>query len=1766
MGSMTNIDEHREFLEYFKAHVDPNDQLPVRVPGYHLLESEIDGEVINWVLQYLLQMRCTQSLLAPIVNEVVQKTRKSYLKIPKQCGLDGYAYNPLKLIAIVISHTNGICERLLDNAELNEILAKSSASVLMQTPRHCVKAIKNTRRKMEDRHVCIGDFNGMFAVRNHEPTSFYGVFDGHGGQDAAFFTAAHLCYNIAKSSKYPHNIEGAIKEAFLKTDVAFIDKSDKHALNCGTTALACIYRAIEKRLFVGWVGDSQALLVCEGKVCQIVSPHVPSVESECSRIEKLGGVVLNWNGTYRVNGQLAVSRAIGDAPLKPYITGEPDVSTISLEGKEDFLIIASDGLWESLSEDFIALFVYRMIADNPECADSIAENLVERARKGTSDNITVVVVFFKDPHLIAKSSWLNKMEAAYDKNNTNSAFDNELISSPTIAKNSYNESNSVHISDKSTDVVDHHQRFVDDFGPETDVDTMDDSNVVKSPLEHHTNDSLNEYNLSNGVKPFSLENKIIQQLSEQNLDFSSDSNPFKNDSLDLIGGDHVLLDQTIAKVPSPSGVVDNKIIDALESLAVSKDSSEKNELESEKQINDLLDTRQKSPEILDFTEKIDNIHEKSIFDFNSAAEVDDAFIQHSENTLNRTIEQDATFIEKVDTTLLTDTACVEESVGEDTEEEEDEWNYIKGGDKKSEINLHSNIQQNTNLNETNCVEESSPVESEPIDPVQEPLTEVQVENSQLLDFSFTNYTEKEDTFEKKEKDLEVSKPADAFEEFADPNVPDENRLEENTSVEKEEQPAVIITQKLAETEDSPLIVSPSVETTVSSEDVDHRLLSEDHPVESEQILLEETVPAYITNEQTLSEISSDLATEEILPPENLAKATATTNDTEAAAENKETVDSEEPITEQKSLDQEPETSVDGELERPNSLSLEMASRLNPEAKEFVPICSPSKSNPTSPVANAPTMVTNSFLLLDDDTVVAQSPKKCTTTMDNIDVPEEDDFQHEMEKRPHELAKPSEYINGNAETSARSHSPASEPSYQELNLKEAMQADEKMDHDYSDEKQIVPKESPDLSNDQNVLNVLNKDQDPMNMSFYEGRDEALLSNGDELNKVHVLPEEEDFEDQPNEVVDTNEVDVCDEDAPIESPHIDVVVKDKVEFVEPEIEPQATLEDEVCLETKTEIQEEPSAAIFAVASQVVNDVAALVDQMQIEPITTNDLLEDELQQEAIVNEKATDSEDLKMEQNQDILISLENQNEIKPLEDSLVVDQPIELFIPSATEDDNNVHSTETEELVSPLVESVQQEVVGENEFITDESVLNVPSPSQTSFFAEPPVKCEPVGEEIAKEEKIAIVTDNLPTELLHDSIETAIVDNLLSAVTPVQDQAEATSEVKLVEDVKTEEVALKTTASKVSAATTKSTSTTKVTTTKSLKPSVSCADKKTPTSSKLSPKTAKTTTTSKLSNTASTVKRASGVSQASSTVTSRSVGAAKPSTAPSNTRPNSVSTVASRSAVAEKKALPMAKKPVAAAVNGDVKAATTARKPLAGTTLKPSTATKNVATTGSSSSAPSARLQGTTTKLTSAKPLTTTTKSSASSVAKPSSASSRTTTTVPAAKPRAMPSNISKTTSATSSVANKTNQGPTSTVSKRVSTVGTAASKTTTATRTATSTATKATSVTSRTSTVSKLSSSSTVSTVRKTTAASPAKKSVSSPATKTTSKTTSTGKAVATTKVAATNHVNDSKALHAEGIANDLLDFDKQLKNDNNHLITKNGIDSPMMVIDSAAD
>lgn len=145
-----------------------------------------------------------------------------------------------------------------------------------------------------------------------------------------------------------------MREAFRVTDISFLKKAHTENLSSGTTALCAMYRKTEKKFYVGWCGDSQALIARLGNVRQIVTKHSPEDESERKRIEALGGVVLYWGNSYRVNGQLAVSRAIGDIAHKPFVSAEPEIECIHLDGEEDFVVLGCDGLWDNLSEDDVS--------------------------------------------------------------------------------------------------------------------------------------------------------------------------------------------------------------------------------------------------------------------------------------------------------------------------------------------------------------------------------------------------------------------------------------------------------------------------------------------------------------------------------------------------------------------------------------------------------------------------------------------------------------------------------------------------------------------------------------------------------------------------------------------------------------------------------------------------------------------------------------------------------------------------------------------------------------------------------------------------------------------------------------------------------------------------------------------------------------------------------------------------------------------------------------------------------------------------------------------------------------------------------------------------------------------------------------------------------------------------------------------------------------------------------------------------------------------
>ncbi|XP_017770293.1 PREDICTED: protein phosphatase 1E-like [Nicrophorus vespilloides] len=287
--------------------------------------------------------------------------RKTCQKQPIVCGYipTEDIYEPLKLMQSVIMKTNEVCLRYLENSTLCTLPSPGPSYNVVT----CC-AMKNTRRKMEDRHTIINDLNTIFNDQEASPSSYYAIFDGHAGHDAAAYSAAHLHQYLAESRHFVSNPEQALIDAFCKTDALFIEKCKVENFSSGTTAVCALLRPKEKSLYIAWVGDSQALIANQGKILQCVNPHKPFRPDEKERIENEGGMIIYW-GTWRVNGQLAVSRAIGDAEYKPFVIAVPEVREIPLSGSEDFIILACDGLWDFLSEEDAAMLVYKMVFDNP---------------------------------------------------------------------------------------------------------------------------------------------------------------------------------------------------------------------------------------------------------------------------------------------------------------------------------------------------------------------------------------------------------------------------------------------------------------------------------------------------------------------------------------------------------------------------------------------------------------------------------------------------------------------------------------------------------------------------------------------------------------------------------------------------------------------------------------------------------------------------------------------------------------------------------------------------------------------------------------------------------------------------------------------------------------------------------------------------------------------------------------------------------------------------------------------------------------------------------------------------------------------------------------------------------------------------------------------------------------------------------------------------------------------------------------------------------
>ena len=156
----------------------------------------------------------------------------------------------------------------------------------------------------------------------------------------------------------------------------------------------------DKHVIVANAGDARGILHVGGVTKPMSFDHKPTLEKETARIEAAGGCV----SMKRVNGDLAVSRALGDftykrtasvAPKDQMVSAFPDIEIHERTAEEQFMLLCCDGIWDVMKNEDAGKFVEEELAGAYEGMpfSAVCENLLDRClAKGSRDNMSAVVL------------------------------------------------------------------------------------------------------------------------------------------------------------------------------------------------------------------------------------------------------------------------------------------------------------------------------------------------------------------------------------------------------------------------------------------------------------------------------------------------------------------------------------------------------------------------------------------------------------------------------------------------------------------------------------------------------------------------------------------------------------------------------------------------------------------------------------------------------------------------------------------------------------------------------------------------------------------------------------------------------------------------------------------------------------------------------------------------------------------------------------------------------------------------------------------------------------------------------------------------------------------------------------------------------------------------------------------------------------------------------------------------------------------------------
>ncbi|XVE61260.1 hypothetical protein DITRI_Ditri06bG0025500 [Diplodiscus trichospermus] len=281
-------------------------------------------------------------------------------------------------------------------------------------------------------------------VETGKDATFFGVYDGHGGPDASRYISDHLFQNFIRLAQANGTIsEDILRSAFSATEDGFLTlvrRTCRIKPLIAAIGSCCLVGVIWRgTLYIANLGDSRAVIGYLGRSNKIVAEQLTrddsaSMEEVRQELRSLhpddSHIVVMKHGVWRIKGIIQVSRSIGDAYLKrpefsldpsfprfhlsepirrPVLTAEPSLCARVLQPSDKFLIFASDGLWEHLTNQQAVEIVHKY----PRAG--IARRLIKRAlseaarkremryddlkkvdkgiRRFFHDDITVIVIF-----------------------------------------------------------------------------------------------------------------------------------------------------------------------------------------------------------------------------------------------------------------------------------------------------------------------------------------------------------------------------------------------------------------------------------------------------------------------------------------------------------------------------------------------------------------------------------------------------------------------------------------------------------------------------------------------------------------------------------------------------------------------------------------------------------------------------------------------------------------------------------------------------------------------------------------------------------------------------------------------------------------------------------------------------------------------------------------------------------------------------------------------------------------------------------------------------------------------------------------------------------------------------------------------------------------------------------------------------------------------------------------------------------------------------